>query len=454
MNVAIRNGNGLPSLSWYDDPKMVALVKRTAAKDCDRDEFDEFIAVARELKLNPLRKQIYAFVFSKDDAKKRNMVIVVGIDGMRAISARGGLYRPDNRAPRWTINESAANPDVNPLGLVCCEVSIFIGHKLRDAVEAERIEWNEVVGVAYWDEFAPILKTGDEDDYQWVETGEVWEDTGKPKKKKKLRAGAEVKLRLDPKKDGWRKSGRHMLAKCAEAIAHRKANPEPLSRVYSDEELDRARAIEVDYTDLTPSEMAERGETDKRLELIGGPALLASLNDTGVLERVPTGQFADRVMAAIDGKSPDWVASFTTRNRVALQEFWAHNKTDALTLKKMLEERAAGAKPSPNAAPRSSQGETADRPAPSASSLPAQGGAGAADPIDQVGRGKAVADNRAGLKAAIAGEIEKLTLMTDCFTFAQTFEKRMETLPLKDKADLRAAFSKQQETVRESLNRD
>lgn len=332
---------GLPTRRWHEDNNMVALVKRTAARDCNNDEFDEFVGVARELDLNPLRKQIYAFVFSKGDEQKRNMVIVVGIDGMRAISARSGLYRPDNRAPRWTFDPALINADSNPHGLVCCEVSIFIGHKLKAADGAEHIEWSEVVGLAHWDEFAPLTKTADSDDYIWEDTGEVWEDTGKPKKKKKLRAGAEVKLMLDPKKDGWRKSGRHMLAKCAEAIAHRKANPEPLSRVYSDEEIDRAQVIDGEWTDVTPSEMATRSEVGKRMDLLGGPAILVSLSDDGVLERIPMGQFADKVTEATEKLDAVVVQSFMIRNRAALQEFWAHNKTDALELKKTLEQRSA-----------------------------------------------------------------------------------------------------------------
>lgn len=310
---------GMPALTWYADPKMVALVHRTSAKDCNADEFNQFIAVARDLNLNPLRKQIYAFVFSKDKPDKRNMVIVVAIDGMRAISARGGLYRPDNRAPRWMIDEKAIDPLTNPLGIVCCEVSIFTGHKLKDANGAERIEWNEVVGVAYWTEFAPIKKG--------------WQDDRDPE-------AAPKPARLDPSKDGWIKSGRHMIAKCAEAIAHRKANPEPLSLVYTEEETHRGQVIDGEYTDLTPAEMVSRADAETRLERIGGPALFATFDDSGTLERVPHGQFADRVLAHTEKLAPAAVALFVERNKAGLQEFWAYNKTDALELRRVLETRS------------------------------------------------------------------------------------------------------------------
>ena len=62
MNLALRSA--LPVQVWHQDAKKILLVKRIAAKDCNDDEFNMFIAVARDLNLNPLRKQIYAFVFS------------------------------------------------------------------------------------------------------------------------------------------------------------------------------------------------------------------------------------------------------------------------------------------------------------------------------------------------------------------------------------------------------
>jgi hypothetical protein len=58
------------------------------------------------------------------------------------------------------------------------------------------------------------------------------------------------------------------------------------------------------------------------------------------LQRVPYGQFFDRVDAHPKALPAADVATFIDRNKAALQEFWAHSKTDALALKKLLEERA------------------------------------------------------------------------------------------------------------------
>lgn len=331
-------GSHVPAVAeWWRDQKMVSLVKRTAFKDCNDTEFDEAVAVSRELKLSPLRKQIYAFVFSKDDPAKRNMVLVVGIDGARAVAARTGRYRPDNRAPRFTTDDRAKNEASNPLGLVSVEVSAFL---------FSNGEWHEIVGIAYWDEFAPITKGGNEDDYEWKETNEVYPEghkkAGQKKFRKVLRSGATAIERLDPKKDGWRKSARHMLAKCAEMIALRKGWPEDLSRVYAEEETHRGQVIDAEYTDLTPTEMASAAEASKRQDLLGGRALFATFDETGTLERVPIGQFADKMLAVTERMPANQVAALVERNREALNEFWAYNKTDALALKKELERRSAG----------------------------------------------------------------------------------------------------------------
>lgn len=402
MNVAALRPTSASVPVWYTDQKMVALVHRTSAKDCNADEFNQFIAVARELNLNPLRKQIFAFVFNKDNAVKRNMVIVVAIDGMRAISARGGLYRPDNRAPRWTIRDDLIDPLTNPLGIECCEVSIFTGHKLCDANGAERIEWNEVVGVAYWTEFAPIKKP--------------WGDDAGP-------------ARLDSKKDGWIKSGRHMIAKCAEAIAHRKANPEPLSMVYAEEETHRGQVIDGEYADLTPSELVAKADTDSRIERIGGPALFATFDATGTLERVPFGQFVDRMLAATEKLAPADVAALVDRNREALREFWAHNANDALELRKILEKRSGAVA----SAAASDEGNRA-KAAPPQHGDPDTGGA--AEPSRTV---KHPAPKLQGLLAErhrdnLIRQIGQLETKNDILYFGKDADEQIERLP-SDMAD-------------------
>jgi phage recombination protein Bet len=299
----------------------VALIRRMNP-DCNNDEFDQFMHVSATLGLDPLKRQVYAFVFNKNDTDKRRMSIIIGIDGFRAVAKRSGAYRPDDKPMRFVIDPEKIDPDSNPLGLVSAEVTVY---------QHAQGGWWPVTAIAFWDEFAPIIMGGEDDEYEWIDTGETWPDTGKPKKKKRLKQGVTTKPRLDPKKDNWRKMPRVMLSKCAEAQAIRRGWPEDLSSVYSDEELDRAHTL-----DLTATEMAESAEVEKRLTLIGGADSILFDMGSG-LERVPLGKAGDMLMARFKDMQPFEVLQWRNMNRVPLQEFWARSKSDALEIKKYLE---------------------------------------------------------------------------------------------------------------------
>lgn len=307
----------------------IALIKNTVARDCNTDEFNLFVTVARNTGLDPFRKQISALVFSKGDADKRRMSIVTGIDGLRAIAARSKRYRPDENEPEFTYDADLKGP-ANPLGLVKAVVKIWIADAAREG------GWRPVAGVAYWDEFAP-LKDDVEGGFDWVDTGEFWPDTGKPKRKKVPRnEGAQVVRQLDTSGQ-WGKMGRLMLAKCAEAQALRKAFPEDLSSLYERAELDQASA-----SDLLPSEQVEIVNVQERLQRVGATGIMFQFEPNGAMESVGLGQIADRIAGACreftSTRHLDW---FTSVNRAPLQEFWARAQGDALEAKKLLEKRRA-----------------------------------------------------------------------------------------------------------------
>lgn len=294
-------------------PAQIALIQRMNP-DCNSVEFDQFMHVSAQLGLDPLRKQIYAFVFNKDKPDRRRMSIVVGIDGFRSVAKRSREYRPDSRAPRFSYDPALMNDAVNPLGLTSCEVSVF---------QFAHGDWHEVTAVAYWDEFAPIVEGG-----KWV--------SGEDGRRSFKKDGT---MQLDPNKENWRKMPRVMLAKCAEAQAIRRAWPEDLSAIYADEELDRAKTI-----DLTASEIVEKANVESRLAMIGGAeAIMFDMGDG--LERIPLNKAADMILERFRGMQPHEVMQWKNLNRVPLQEFWARNKTDALGLKKEIEriEKEVGA---------------------------------------------------------------------------------------------------------------
>jgi phage recombination protein Bet len=305
------------------DKKTLDLIWRTVAKDCNPDEFNLFLNYCRRLNLDPLRRQIYAFVFSKDDAAKRNMSVVTAITGFRAIAERTGNYRPDEDGPTYAYDEAAKNPDTNPLGLVSASVRVW---------KHSHGAWHKVTETAFWEEYAPIKESAAE--YEWVETGEFYADTGKPKRRKK--AIGEVRARLDTSGQ-WGKMPRLMLAKVAESLALRKAWPDDFANLYAEEELDRARVM----LDVTPAEAAEQGAVESRLESAGlanGIAMTWS-DPNAPLESVPLGTMADRCLAFIreNAAEPSVLRIWSERNRVGLREFWARAKGDALEVRKAME---------------------------------------------------------------------------------------------------------------------
>ncbi len=246
--------------------KQLDLIRRTVAKDCDRDskgtdlhlgEFDLFIENCKALKLSPLRRQIYAFVFHKDDPAKRQLTIVTSINGYRSIAERTGNYRP---GPTETVlSNSAADALTNPIG---------ISHATATVYKFSHGAWHEVTETAYWSEFAPIK--------------EIWENrqpTGRH--------------HLDPKKDNWRRMPRVMLEKCAEAKALRRAWPDDFAGVYTEDEMDRAHTI-----DLTATELADEAAAEAKMALVGGKDALTVMWDHGArLELVPAGRFCDAALA-------------------------------------------------------------------------------------------------------------------------------------------------------------
>lgn len=284
----------------------LALIRRTVAADCNNDEFDLFIWTARHMGLDPLRKQVYAMVFSKDDPKKRRMSIIVGIDGFRAIAARSGDYRPDEDEPTIEYSPDLKCP-TNPHGILKASVRVW---------KHSHGGWHKTTGVAYWDEFAPIKE-------EWAFDAEAGKR--KPTGRQTLDASG-----------NWTKMPRVMIAKCAEAQALRKAWPDDFSNVYAPEEIDRSRA-----SDLLPSEAAAEGEKSERMEKIGvgKDAVPMTFDEAGTVELVQLGQVADRCMAYLRDNADERTSIFEwqLRNRAGLREFWAKAPGDALAVKAAIE---------------------------------------------------------------------------------------------------------------------
>lgn len=298
----------MPNLAALDyTPTQLITIRNTVAADANDVEFNLFIQAARNYGLDPFRKQIFCLIFNKNKPDRRKQAIIVGRDGMRSIAQRCGDYRPASEKAEFEIEENLAGP-TNPAGLVSVTVKLW--------KQDNRGEWWPVVGTAYWDEFAPVK--------------EIWdynEETGT--------RGPSGKFELD-KSGNWAKMPKLMLQKCAEAQALRAGWPDQFGGLYDEAETDVMR-----MKDVTPTEEIYQEQMHRREQAIGGKGILMTFDASGVFERVPMGKVVDRCAEFVKETDAETVYRWSIQNREPLKEFWAHNASDALELKKIIEAKTA-----------------------------------------------------------------------------------------------------------------
>ena len=174
------------ALAVHDlDREKIDLIKQTVAKGATDLELDLFLHACKRTGLDPLMKQIYAIKRWNAKAGKEEMAIQTGIDGYRLIADRTGQYAGSDEAT-YMVGEDGY-PDV-------ASVTVY---KLVGGVRCP------FGSSARWKEYCQTNKQG--------------EPTAM-----------------------WTKMPYLMLAKCAEALALRKAFPAELSGVYTHEEMMQA----------------------------------------------------------------------------------------------------------------------------------------------------------------------------------------------------------------------
>jgi len=185
--VEVAASHGAPPLEFTEEQRRI--IRDSYANGANDAEFAILMEIARARRLNPLLRQIH-FVHRWDGEKGRQVWSAqVSIDGLRAIAERTGLYAGQDEP------EFVENPDGT---LKLCKVRVW------------RRDWpRPAVGIAYWNEYVQSIRD---------------RQTGKARP---------VAL--------WGRMPRTMLAKCAEALALRRAFPEDMGGLYTPDEMGQAQ---------------------------------------------------------------------------------------------------------------------------------------------------------------------------------------------------------------------
>ena len=183
---------------WTVD--QVEILQSTIAKGLNAIEIKLFSEICQERGLNPFSRQIYAI--KREGKHGSTITFQTSIDGFRLIAERTGLYAGQDGPYFYDIDKGWVDICLSKTPPIAAKIGVY-----------KRGFEKPLYVIAKFDEY------------------------------------------INHQNPLWRKMPSVMLAKCAESLALRKAFPEALSGLYTNEEMDQAS-----YFDNKPSEQSQQSK--------------------------------------------------------------------------------------------------------------------------------------------------------------------------------------------------